>query len=97
MRSSQYKFLSNQNFSCEESEKQEQVLRDWQEKRRNHLLVDDEPDITEPTWINQYHVYKKEAFIPNLKDGLAGPIISYWARIDNHRRWFAAPVLQQNK
>ena len=95
MKCTQYKYLSNQNFSSEESERQEQVLRSWHDKRRNHLLIDNEPDITEPTWLNNFHVYKKDAFIPGIKDGLAGPIISYWARLDNIRRWFAAPVLQQ--
>ena len=60
-------------------------------------FIDNEPDITEPTWLNYFHVYKKDAFIPGIKDGLAGPIISYWARLDNNRRWFAAPVLHQTK
>ena len=96
MRCTQYKYLSNQNFSCEESRKQEQVLRNWHEKTRNHLLVDDEQDLSEPTWNNCHHVYKKEAFIPSIRDGLGGPIVSYWARLDNTRRWFAAPSMQSN-
>ena len=96
MKCTQYKFLSNQNISCEESKNHEQVLRSWHEKRRKNLLWDDEPDLTEATWINNHHVYKRDAFIPTLRDGLAGPLISYWARIDNNRRWFAAPALHAN-
>ena len=75
MKCTQYKFLSNEKFSREESDRQEQVLKNWHEKRRNSLLVDDEPDLTEPHWNNNFHVYKKDAFIPTIKDGLGGPII----------------------
>ena len=96
MKCTQYKFLSNQNISCEESEIHKEALRSWHEKRRNHLLVDDEPDLAEANWINNHHVYKNDAFIPTIRDGLGGPIISYWARIDNNRRWFSAPALQAN-
>ena len=94
MKISQYMFLSNEKFSREESDRQEKVLKDWHEKRRNPFLIDDEQDLTEPRWINNFHVYKKDAFVPTIKDGLGGPIISYWARVDNNRRWFAAPALQ---
>ena len=94
MRCTQYKFLSNKNMSSEDSEMHDKVLRNWHDQRRNKFLVDDEPDLEDATWINNHHVYKKDAYIPTVRDGLAGPIISYWARIDNKRRWFAAPTLK---
>ena len=96
MRCTQYKFISNLNFSFEESQIQDQVLRNWHERKRNHLLINDEPDFTNASWINSYHVYEKDKFIPTIRDGLGGPIISYWARVDNNRRWFAAPIVKLN-
>lgn len=99
MKCTQYKRLSNQNFSLEESQRQEEELRKYHNERapsRKHILYDDEPDFNQATWINNHHVYKEDTFVPNIRDGLAGPLVSYWARLDNKRRWFASPVLKPN-
>ena len=94
MRCTQYKYITNQDFSFEELQSRENQLREYHKGRRNPHLIDDEPDITEATWINNRHVFNKEAFVPTIRDGLGGPIVSYWARIDNNRRWFEPPALK---
>ena len=90
MKCTQYKYVTNSSFDGFPSA----VLSKYHDARKNRHLVDDQPDETEATWINNSHVYKCDAFVPNFRDGLAGPIISYWARIDNNRRWFSAPIIQ---
>ena len=87
LRCSQYKYLTNSDFENFPSE----ILKDYHRPRRNHFLIDDEPDYTKAPWINNNHVFDYEAYVPNYRDGLAGPIISYWARVNNTNHWFAAP------
>ena len=85
----QYTYLSNSNFANFPSPE----LKAYHEPRKNRFLVDDEPDVTEAVWMgNGSHVGNSEAFVPGHRDGLAGPIISYYARVDNNRRWFASPI-----
>ena len=100
MKCTQYKLLLNRNFSLDESRRQEEELRKYHDGRhasRKCILFDDEPDFTQANWINNNHVYKESTFIPNIRDGLAGPIVSYWARLDNKRRWFASPIIKPDK
>ena len=97
MKCTQYKHLSNLKFSLEESFRQEEELRRYHDEKKIHVLYDDEPDFSQAKWINNHHVYKHNTFVPNIRDGLAGPIISYWARLDSKRRWFASPILKQDK
>ncbi len=87
MKVTQYCHLSNSNFDNFPSPE----LKAYHEPRKNRFLIDDEPDVTEAIWMNKSHVGNLEAFVPGLRDGLAGPIISYFARVDNNRRWFVPP------
>ena len=86
LKCTQYKYLSNESFEHFPSDE----LISYHAPRKNRHLVDDETDLTEATWRNKLHVDNREAFVPNFRDGLAGPIISFWARIDNRNRWFEA-------
>ena len=94
MRCTQYKYISDKDLSCDDYKRNEEGLRKYHEERRNRHLVDDEPDYMKATWINNLHVFEKDTYVPTIRPGLAGPIVSYWARIDNKRRWFASPIVK---
>ena len=52
-----------------------------------------DPPIRRPVadWVDKNHLLESEAFVQDYRDGFAGPIISYWARIDQKSRWFPPP------
>ena len=41
-------------------------------------------------WMNDWKSYieEKGAFIEGQQDGWAGPIVSYWGRVDDKNEWF---------
>ena len=93
LRCTQYKYCANDDFTNFPREE----LKDYHRSRsrKSCILFEDEPRFDEASWLDksQSHVFDYEAFIPKFRDGLCGPIISYWARVNNHNTWFAAPKL----
>ena len=87
----QYKFMKNSEFSNFPSEE----LRRYHEsrKRKNLILYEEEPRFDQASWIQASHVFDYEAFVPNYRNGLCGPIVSYWARVNDNNSWFAAPCI----
>ena len=91
LRLTQYKYQANNDFSNFPSEELKDYHRSIQ--RKSYLLCEDEPRFDKALWLDKSHVLDYEGFVPNFRDGLSGPIISYWGRVNNHNAWFAAPQL----
>ena len=81
----QFKFLRNEDFQNLDKS------RDWlelhgqsREERYRRLKWEG--------WMTEWKKYIEErgAFIEGQQDGWAGPIISYWARVDDKNGWFGS-------
>ena len=81
LRVSQYKWI--------ETFKNDAPLPFWTDKRSS-LSVDIAlyENRFRPRWINQNHIGEEECYIPNFQSGFAGPITSYWARLNSFNSWW---------
>lgn len=93
LRCTQYKYMTNNVITKFPSEELREYHHTRSRSRRSFLVAEDEPRFDQALWINNSHVLEEEAFVPNYRDGLCGPIVSYWARVNNNNTWFAAPKL----
>ena len=89
LRCTQYRRMINSDFANFPSEE----LRRYHEsrKRKNCILYEEEPRFDQASWIDNSHVFDYEAFVPNYRNGLCGPVVSFWARVNDNNSWFAAP------
>ena len=59
--------------------------------KKKCILYEEEPRFDQASWIDNSHVFDYEAFVPNYRNGLCGPVVSFWARVNDNNSWFAAP------
>ena len=81
----QFKFLRNKDFQKIEKDK------DWLDLQ-GQSRVERYRRLKWQGWMREWKNYIEErgAFIEGQQDGWAGPIISYWTRVDDKNEWFGS-------
>ena len=84
LRVSQYKWIDNDVFKFNEP------LPLWTNKHSrlgvDLALYDNK---FRPRWINPYHVQESNCFIRNHQNGWAGPVTSFWARLNSTNAFYS--------
>ena len=82
LRVSQYKWIENSSFEREDP------LPFWTD-RRSRISVDAAlyENRFRPRWINPHHLDEENCYISNYQNGFAGPITSFWARLNTTNTW----------